>query len=903
VNRGLAERVHDVVLWCYPPSFRRAHTRDMRQYVRTAVARQGSPRVLASILADAIPSLAREWREVLVSRRRPPATWSETPHGAEAMHNLLRDVRYGVRLLAKTPSFTAAAVVTLALGIGVTVAIWSAVDATLLRPLPVADPGRLVEWSWTSSYPDYVDYRERSGLFAGVAAFSNQPSLSVRIGDEPELTSGQFVTGNYFDVLGVPMSLGRAFQPVDDLPGAATHVVISHGFWQRRLGGAADVIGRAVTINRHPSTIVGVAPRGFRGTTLAAAPDLWLPIGSVPAVSTGLLARLSVLERRGIVWLRVIGRLQPSAGVAEAEAAMDAVYRTTRPPSPGATPERLQLHPLTATAIGMQRIGDLRRFLFLLGALAVSALLIACVNVAQMLLARAELRRKEIAVRLALGAGRARVARQLLIESSVLAVLAAGAALMVASWTLRALGGFELPGTVPVDDLQLGLNAAAVTATLALSVVTAVLFGSAPAARMARSSLAGVLRTDTNGSSRPALRKTLVAAQVALCVVLLAGGGLFLRGVRSALAIDPGFDVHRVGTVTANAGVERVTVAESFTFLESALGRLEKLPGVERAAWSMNMPYRGRWTNSAEFDGYMPAAGEDTSVALNYVSPGYFETYGIPLRLGRGLEDASPGGPFVAVINEAAERRYFAGRPAVGGRVRLGGRSAGGASQPAWIEVTGVVADVRSAGLERPEAPMIYLPIAQSQARNDGDMVALERLHLSFRSSAPDQLLPAVVRELRAADPRIPLFDAATMQERVAGLVMPQRLGLTLAGVLGLVAVVLAGIGIYALCAYGVAARTREIGIRMALGAGRGTVVGLVVRDGIVPVAAGLLAGLAVALLAAPAARAFLYGVPPRDPLTFAGVSAAIAVTGLVAVWLPARRASRLEPARILRRE
>ena len=870
-------RIFRALLRCYPPRFRRAHGDEFLQFVRLEVTRGISP---ATLMRDATAGLIREWIEI-----------ARLPHG-EPMRNLMRDFRYAARLLARTPGFTIAAVVTLALGIGANTAIFTLADATLLRPVHVRAPHELVVWSWTSSYPHYQAYAERKDIFQGIAGISGSQRVNLTTDGRAEIAPAIFVTGSAFDVLGVGVLHGRPLQPPDDVFNGPLVAVLGHDYWVRRFGADPGVVGRTVRVNTRPATIVGVAEPGFRGTSVADSPSLYFPTGVFNQLSTGFFARVNAMTTPGFVWLRLVGRLQPGVSATQAAAAMDTVYDRVQPPAAGATRERLKLVPLPTRALG-RSAADLRTFVLLLCAVVAFTLLVGCSNLANLLLARTTARKRDTGVRLALGATRGRVLQYAFAESLLLAIVGGAAALAVSYGMLALLRTYELPGGLPIGRMALDLDGRALAATAALSLVTALLFGAAPAWRASRTDVLGSLREQTRSvTSRSFVRHGLLAVQVALSVVLLCGSGLFSRALVAALDTSPGFDPHGVVTASVNLGLAGYDAGAAPAFYRAALERVKAIPDVESAAWTNMLPSRGLFRGVAEVEGYVPAPDERVTVYGAHVGPEYFRGIGTAIRQGRAFAETDHAtAPRVGIVSEVTAAKYWPGRSPVGQRFRMFDE---------WITVVGVAEPTVIIELGEERLPQVYLPYDQWLTGRMG--IALDTAHLVIRTSAPlDRVMPFVRDRLRSIDPEVPLYDLGSFETRVASLVMPQRMGAALFTLFGALTLALAIVGIYGVASYVAAMRTREIGVRIALGASMTEVRRMIVTEGARPILVGIAGGLAVALAASRAVESFLHGISRFDPLTFVTVPIALAASGLAATYIPARRASRIAPVDALR--
>ena len=889
--------VYAALLRLYPPSFRRSHGAEMVQCVRTLAGARPAPEVLWRITIDLLRSLPREWWAVLATGRgtRPPSP-QEPRRSGEPMLNLWRDVRFALRLLIQAPTFSVVAVMTLALGIGANTAFFSLADATLLRPLKIAEPERLAVITSSSSFLDYQSYAQRGDLFtAAFATGGGRDRVNLRVDNTSDLATATFVSGNTFGVLGVPAEIGRVLLPSDDTgPGGPISGVLSYDFWSSRFGRDPAIAGRAVTINGAPITIVGVARRGFRGTTLTSRSQIYLPITSVRQVlRTGFFASENPLANRGFAWLSVVGRLRDDVTRDQAAHALNILYTELHPPSRSRSRAPLRLEPLATRVFDRDNTLAIRRFVMLLVGVVALTLLIGCANLANLLLARAAARQREIGVRRALGASRGRLVRQLLIESLVLAALGGAAGLLVAHLTLRLLSSYQLPGGIDIANLGLSLDGTAVIATAALASLTGVLFGLAPAWSASGGDLLHSLRGEGRGSSRSRLRGSLVAAQIALSLVLLAGSGLFLRSLVQALNVPLGFVPDRVATASVNLGLARYTDARASEFFAAALESVKKIPGVSSAAWGTLIPTNGSMMATVQIEGYATAPDEEPRVLLSQAGPGYFETLGTRILNGRAFESADgAAAPRVALVNDAAARKYWPGRSPLGGRLKM--------DDGQWITVVGVAENSTISALGEEPFPYVFFPFDQ----DIGFGSLLAPAHVFLRTTGdPSEVLAAVRDRLRALDPQVPVFDLQPLTFHVRELVLPQRMGSVLLGFFSLLALSLATIGIYGVASYVVGLRMREIGIRIALGADRRTIGRLVLLQGSLPVAAGIVIGIGLALWASRFIAALVYDVSPWDPATFVAVTFVLASLALAATYVPARRAARVDPVTALRYE
>jgi len=811
------------------------------------------------------------------------------------MQTLWQDLRYGLRMLRRSPGFTAVAALSLALGIGANTAIFSVVNAALLRPLPVKEPDRLVGLYRKIpqdrnhnrfSYPNYLDTRDRNQSFSGLAAYYFTP-LNLSGGGQTERLWGKVVSGNYFSTLGVEFTKGRAFLPDEDrTPGAHPVAVVSHGLWQRRFGGDPNLIGNTVTLNGQGFTIVGVAPASFRGTEVGMAPDVWVPM----MMQAQALPGRDFLTPRDVGWLRVVGRLKPGVSVAQAQAEMETLGAQLKREHPEAN-EAFGIAVVPDFGLHPDFRGSARQFLLVLMGVVGLVLLIACANVANLLLARGRERWKEIGVRLALGAKRRRLIGQLLTESLLLSLLGAAISLALTPWISNGLEVLQQTGQALPSVEPIGLDGRVLGFTALVSLLAGVIFGLAPALQASKTDVIGALKDTTANreSSKSRLRQVFVISQVALSLMLLIAAGLFIRSLRQAQRIDPGFKTENILLMSFDLSLQGYSAERGRAFYQQLEQRVGSLPGVEQVSFADNPPLSSDADATIIIDGYTPPTGLE-GVVINYsmVSPNYFQTLGIPLLRGRDFTSQDKvDAPGVVIINETAARRFWPGQDALGKRVRLG--------KSVSAEVIGVARDGKYVTLGEDPRPYIYFPMTQNyqssavlQARTVGD---------------PAPVIAAVRREAQALDKDLPTFGVRTMKEHLRGSLMAPQLAATFLGIFGAMALLLATVGIYGVVAYAVSQRTREIGIRVALGAERLDILKMVLEQSLRLVVIGLLIGLAGALAATRLLESFLYGVGASDPATFIIVPLLLASVALLASYVPARRAMKVDPMVALRYE
>jgi putative ABC transport system permease protein len=807
------------------------------------------------------------------------------------MGTLWQDIRYGVRMLRKNPGFTAVAVLTLALGIGANTTIFSVVNAVLLKPLPYPEPGQLVQlrsdWSGSPSTAigssTFVEVKAQSQSLARIAAYSGGDMTLTGAGSAQQVVAGA-VTTDFFPLLGVQPAWGRNFTREEDTPNGPKAAILGHGLWQSRFGGAADVLGRTITLNEQSYTVVGILPAHFQ---YPEPFQLWIPL------ALGETGAALAKYGEGMILLKAIARLKPGVTLEQAQAELRTMAQREPSPPAGEAPV------VSLVTLHEQVVGDVRgALLVLLGAVAL-VLLIACANVANLQLARAAARQREMAVRAALGAARRRIVRGLLTESVLLSLAGGGLGLLLAFWGVRALGpwsGASLPSMH-----GLGIDAWVLAFTLGVSVITGLAFGLAPAVQAWRTDVNAAIKEEGRGDTgghRNRLRHLLVASEVALALVLLIGAGLLIKSFSRLMEVHPGFRTEGVLTfqVTLTGGKSAPQIVN---FVEQIVERLQALPGVQAAAATDSLPLTDlARIGVAEIEGRPPIdfskakRGEVTPVSRPTVTCDYFNAMGISVKKGRPLtaQDARPGAGSV-IVNEAFEKRFFPGASAVGKRIRLHPSPA----EARWQTVVGVVSDVRQSGLAGDVMPQVYSPDLEDM----GDAMSFV-----FRvTGAPAGLISAVRKVVAEVEPNQALYNVMTMEQRLANTTTARRLNTALLGSFAAVALLLAVVGIYGVMSYAVTQRTREIGLRMALGARPGHVLRSVLGQGMRVVLIGAGIGLVGALALARVLRNLLFEVAPTDPATFVCVTLLLAAVALLACYVPARRAARVDPMVALRCE
>ena len=823
------------------------------------------------------------------------------------LESLVADIRFTLRWLRKSPGFTVVAIASLAIGIGFNTALFTVVDALLFKPLPVASPDRLVDIFTsasgfgpfsTSSYPDYLDLRAQNEVFEDIAGYSPM-FAALNLDNRSRLAMGEAVTGNYFQVLGVGAALGRTLLPEDDRAGAERVAMVSYRYWKRELASAPDAVGRTVRIRGNAYTIVGVAPAAFNGMVPILAPELWIPtvaslevepVGMHDAVpSTGTTR----LERRGERWMFLRARLKPGKTVDEARANLTLLMARLEEANPQTNKGRLlavkptndiHFHPAADSTVVPVAAG-----LFTVVGL---VLLIACANVASMLLARASARQKEIAVRLAVGASRGRVVQQLVTEAVVISMLGAVAGALLAWWVTAMAASVQLPIAIPLA-FDLRIDARVLLFTLAATGLAGVLAGLAPALQASRPNLVSDLRGEQAvsraGGRSWTLRDALVMCQMAITAMLLVTAALLTRSLLAAQRTNVGLPVNRLAVVSTDTSMLRYPESRSGAFYDQAVERLKTIPGLESVALATRVPFS---VNYNQWEVWVPGRhqpGEHgDGVEMTTVSPEYFATIGVPIVEGRAFSnDDKPDTTRVAIVNETFARRYWPGQSAVGKTFRSR------VSDGVEFQIVGVSGDHKVMSVGEPPTP--FLQVARTQrpssytaiiARTRGDASALLR---------------DMRRELLALEPNLVFVENQTMEAEVGATLFPVRAGALLVTVVGAMAMLLAAIGLYGVIAYSVARRTKEIGIRLALGARPARVLTLIMRQGLVVAGAGLTLGCLLAAVVGATTGSVLYGVRASDPVSWVGASALLLAVSAVANIVPAWRASKVEPSQALR--
>jgi putative ABC transport system permease protein len=816
---------------------------------------------------------------------------------------MLQDIRYAIRVLVKSPAFAAVAVLSLALGIGANTAIFSLLTALLLRPIPVQDPAGLVSVFTTDqrnpgnlplSHLNYKDLRDQNQVFSGMSAFTFA-QLNWSHNNSAEQVPAQVVAGNYFSLLGVRMASGRGFAPDEDVK-ATPVAVVSHGFWERSLGSDPAIVGQTLTFNRQPFTVVGVAPKGFTGTLLGGGPSVWVPMSMHALAQPGF----DWYEQRRGLFLFAFGRLKPGVAPAQASASMRGIFAQLEQAFPtdnkGRSAGSVPLLDARLNPNGQGGAPVVQLSLILMTVVGL-VLLIACANIANLLLARASRRRREIAVRLALGAERIRLVRQLLTESVVLSLLGGIFGVLLSFWLLAALRAADLPLPIPVNE-EITIDGRVLVFTAVLSVLTGLLFGLAPALQGSRPDVVPILKNENvpSGAGRSglaglfAIRQLLVVSQVALSLISLVAAGLFLRGLNDARRIDPGFETSGVLVMTFNLGRDGYTPERGQLFYDRSVERASALPGVAHASIAQNAPLARGLLRSVFPEGQDTTTRDRVLVQVNSIGSGYFATLGIPLERGRDFASTDgPGSPLVVIVNETMAERFWPGQDAIGKRFKFFG-------DPEFSTVIGIARNSKYNAVAEDPIPFIYQPLKQNYT-------PAATLHVRVNGDASG-LTSAVRAAMQEIDPTLSVFNVRTLEEQVARSLEPQRINVIVLVAFGGLALLLASIGLYGVASYSVSQRTREIGVRMALGAQSSSVLSLVLGRALLVVGVGIAIGLVSAIaLASLVPPELLPHTSTRDPMTLAGTSLVLALVALVAVYIPALRATRIDPLVALRTE
>jgi predicted permease len=813
------------------------------------------------------------------------------------MDSLWQDVKFGARMLARNRAITIIAALTLALGIGATTTIYSWVYATLLRGFPgVPQQDRVVVIGGLNqnneyrnfSFLDYQDFRDRNQAFEGISVMS---MVAVNLSEEAsaERIWGLMVSGNYFDVLRVRPILGRTFLPDEDrVPLEKPVVVLGHGLWQQRFAGDPNIVGKQISVNSHAFTVIGVAPAEFQGTFIGLNFQAYFPIMMQRHLARGA----TWLDDRSNHWLEAVGRLNPGINAAQAENNLNVLLKQLDREYPG-TSDTARMAVYSPWSIPYGSTPVVRPVFVVLMSVVGVVLLIACANVAGLLLARSSARRREIAIRMSLGAGRARLLRQLLTESLLLASLGGLGGILIAVWSQDLIWTFTPPMDFPIA-LTHGLNQNVLLFALGISVATGLLFGVAPAADASRKDVIDALKSETGtlagAQRRGHLRHALVIAQVTLSLVLLVCAGLLLQSMKAALAVNPGFNPHGILLAGIDLFPGGYSPKTGQRFFGELVERLNTLPSVESASLVRRVPlgFGGTSTTGIRVEGYQPAPNEIPRTHYNLIAPRYFRTMQIPILMGRefSLADTDQA-PLAVVVNETFAQQFCAGREALGRRVRVWDNQ--------WATIIGVARNSIYSELKEGPRPVMYASLLQFY-RPDATI-------LVRATGNPESVAPSVRSAVQSLDPNLPIFVVRTFERHAEAATFQQRMAASLLSGFGMLGMFLAAIGLYGVLAYNVAQRTREIGIRMALGARPANILRMVISSGMEMVGTGILAGIVISLLTTRFLTALLVGVGPRDPWTLIAVVVLLAGIATAACWIPARRAARIEPMTALRYE
>lgn len=821
---------------------------------------------------------------------------------------ITQDIRYGIRVLLKSPGFVIATVVSLALGIGANTTIFTMVNSVFLQPLPVESPSELMYVHGTDSnntsslfgaflpvsYPNYRDYRAQNDVFQDLGVYSFPRSVSMGGGDKPTPVFTQLVSWNYFKLLGVMPVAGRTFLEEEDKT-LSTHpvAVLSYQFWQRRFGGSPTAIGGTILLNGHTFTIIGVAPRGFEGTIGILSPDLWAPVMAYPLIQAGVFPGGPLHENRRLISFNAFGRLKPSVSPAQAQTALQVIGRRLEEEYPNENKGRnVGILPLTQATIPPQFRGILLQASSLLMVIVGLVLLIACANIANLMMARATARRREFTVRLALGGARSRIVSQLLIESILVALPGGVLAVLVA------VGGRNLilsllPSFAGAQNVSMPLDTTVLAFTLVVAIVSGILFGIAPSLSASRADLVADLKERAGsggGQGRLSIRNLLILFQVALSVIALASAGLFIRSLRNARQVDLGFEHDKLVVVQYDLTSNGYDQDRGEAFHRQILERVRAIPGVAAASLASSVPLQPPFQRTVFPEGEENASARTGTLAFaNTIVPGHFQAIRIPLLRGRDFNDADRKGQTrVVVINEAMARRFWPSQDSIGKRFKFYG-------DQEFQTVIGLAANTKVVFVGEAPQAMAFLPLEQ-------DYQPVMTLHVRT-SGGPETLKGTIEREVQSLDRNVALTQVLTAPELLALSLWGPRMAATLLSIFGIVALILAAVGIYGVMSYSVNQRASEIGIRMALGAERSDVLRMVLRQGMTVVSIGLAAGLVVATIISSVLKSLLYGVGMLDIPTFAATAAVLVLVALVANYVPARRATKVDPVHLMRYE
>jgi len=817
------------------------------------------------------------------------------------MGALMQDVKFAVRMLRKSPGFTIVAILTLALGIGANTAIFSIVKAVILQPLSgVAHSDNIVSVgtrqatgdTFPLSYPVYRNLRDRNDVLQTLAA-DCQIIFTVKIGNETKQIQGEVVTGNYFDALGVHADLGRTLTPDDDkVPSGHPLVVISHKLWKTEFGAEPSAVGRTMAISGRLFTIIGVMPEDFHGANVGVPSQAYVSTMMQPVVLPVEVAGGNILEQSGTNWLFAFGRLKPGVTVATAQAATTVnlqAYNKSNPDRQDSLTDTAAVLPIWKTPFGAAPA--ILPVVAMLSGTVAFVLLIACANVAGLLIARSTARRTEIAIRVALGAGRGRLIRQLLSESVLMSLVGGTVGLLLAAWVTNFLAHPPQVFGVPLS-LDAQLDGEVFGFTLVVASLAGILFGLAPSLMASRVDLVPALKGEEGGrrSRKSPLRAGMVAVQVAVSLILLVGSGLLLRSVLAARATNLGFKPNDILSISVDTSAAGYNPARVKTFLRELIENAGSIPGVQSAAVAQAGPVAQQYTYSTTvtIDGYQALKEESMTVGFDMISPAFFQTLGLPLRAGREFSWADDEkAPRVAVVNETLAKKYWPGKSAIGQRIK--------GETDKWDEVIGVVADTKYQSMSEKPTAFYYVPFQQTQ----GSRIAL----FVRTATAPESLGTTIQAAVVKMDPAVAVSNLQTMRQTIESSLIGFEGTALMLSIAGLIGLLLATIGIYGVVAYSVAQRTHEVGIRMALGANPRDILGLILRQGMAPALVGIVIGLAGSFALTRLIEGQLYGVKPTDPLTLAAVSVLLCLVTAAACVIPARRAMRVDPMVALRYE